>query len=61
MKTRPIALSRPLMLPVILSVAIATMAMMCARDRARADDKGQWNAYHLSDDQKAWFKTVLVF
>jgi AcrR family transcriptional regulator len=30
----------------------------CACDRARAEDKGQWNAYHLSDDQKAWFKTV---
>jgi hypothetical protein len=36
------------------------MVMACACDRARAEDKGQWNAYHPSDDQKAWFKTVRV-
>ena len=58
MRTRTITVTRPLALPVISSVAVATMVMACACDRARAEDKGQWNAYHLSDDQKAWFKTV---
>jgi hypothetical protein len=58
MRTPTITGSRALALPVILSVAVAAMVMACARDGARAEDKGQWNAYHLSDDQKAWFKTV---
>jgi hypothetical protein len=58
MRTRTITVTRALALPVISSVAVATMVMACACDRARAEDKGQWNAYHLSDDQKAWFKTV---
>jgi hypothetical protein len=50
---------RARILPVILSVAITTIVTACACHRARAEDKGQWNAYHLSDDQRAWFKTVL--
>jgi hypothetical protein len=49
---------RALSPPVILSLAIAAMSISYGSHRARAEDNGQWNAYHLSGEQKAWFKTV---
>jgi hypothetical protein len=45
-------------LPVILSLAILAAPISYGCQRARAEDKGQWNGYHLSDEQKTWFKTV---
>ena len=39
--------------------ALAAGAMLLSAFAAYAEDKGQWNAYSLSQKQKAWFKTVL--
>jgi hypothetical protein len=50
--------SRAFLLPFFLSLALAAAPLTRGCHRAHAEDKGQWNAYHLSDDQKAWFKTV---
>jgi len=48
---------RALSLPAIVAVAI--VAVLMTHGRAHADDNGQWNAYRLSQEQRAWFKTVL--
>jgi hypothetical protein len=45
-----------LLVPVL---AVAATVMMVSCTRANAEDRGQWNNYRLSDQQKAWFKTVL--
>jgi hypothetical protein len=58
MRTRAMAVHRAFVTLFIVSVAIATMLMADGYYGARAEDKGQWNAYHLSNDQKDWFKTV---
>jgi hypothetical protein len=58
MRTRAMAVFRSLAPGFILTVAVVTMLMVYDYYGARAEDKGQWNAYHLSDDQKAWFNTV---
>jgi hypothetical protein len=58
MRTPAIAVSRAFSLPVILFVAIAAALTAYGCYRARAEDKGQWNYYRLSDQQRAWFKTV---
>jgi hypothetical protein len=47
--------SRAFLLPIIAIVAALTAY---GRHSALAEDKGQWNAYRLSNEQKAWFKTV---
>jgi hypothetical protein len=51
--------SRAFSLPVILSVAIVAVLTAYGCRLAHADDNGQWNAYRLSKEQRAWFKTVL--
>jgi hypothetical protein len=45
--------------PLFPVLAIAATVMMLSCTRANAEDRGQWNNYRLSDQQKAWFKTVL--
>jgi hypothetical protein len=38
---------------------LAAGATLLSAFAAHAEDKGQWNAYGLSQEQKAWFKTVV--